>query len=177
MAFPSETMRRWFENVERLRAELAKIGHAGEDGFCECPNEVGYALTKTRLSRDQQVELCAGLFWSVWIDQVLFTVCPRELYERFRQVYRFPKLHRHVGRGHASPACLIEPPGDTSNELWAFERPSRDLLLEDKRDFWGEVAAWLTEVGAEGVRQAAEEEFRKDLRERFPPGFEFLFPE
>jgi hypothetical protein len=179
MPFPSDAIRIWCENIERLRAEQERTRHAREDGFCQCPDEIGIAISLA--PRDQQAQLCSGLFWSIWIDQVIYAVSRvgPGFYPLFRHVYRFPRLYGHpVGlQGYASPACLIEPPGNTCDDRWRFERPNPELLLEDKREFWGEVAAWLSDVCAGEVREAAEEEFRRDIRERFQPGFEFLFSE
>ena len=181
MCFPSESLRAWCANIERLRLELAKSPREShraavrEDGFCEC----GVGVVISSAPWRQQAQLCSGLFWSIWIDQVLFTVSPRELYDRFRdpKLYLFPKLYSHTGPGHASPALLLRPRDDFVDERWQYERPSQELLVEDKKDFWGEVAAWLSHVGAENRRQTAEAEFRADLRQRFPAGFEFLFPQ
>jgi len=193
MPYPSEAMFKWCENVRRLWWEQRRIGQTREDGFCRC--QIGHAIERATDAREQ-AQLCSGLFWSIWIDQVLYDVCGSRqgLYERFRWLYPFPKLYSHTGPGYASPAVLLAPPPEVPAEGppgfpedidWGeakhdegdrYERPGRELLLEDKREFWGEVAGWLKEVGEETVRQAAQDDFRKDLGERFPPGFEFLFP-
>jgi len=176
MSFPSDSLRMWCANVEWLRRELEKTypGQIRQDGFCQCG--VGLAISKAL--PDQQAQLCSGLFWSVWIDQVLFTVSHPELYVAFRRLYSFPKLYSHPEPGcHASPAFLLKPPDNREGKEWQYERPNRGLLLEDKEDFWGEVGAWLKDVGQENTRQSAESEFRKDLHERFSAGFEFLFAE
>ena len=177
MPFPSEAMRAWCHNVEKLRQEMFKLGKACEDGWCQC--QIGEALG--RFCRPgQQAQFCSGLFWSIWIDQVLYSVSPRldqEFYgQTFRPAYRFPKLFIHPPPGHASPEFLLrESPPGTPREDWQYQRPSRELLLEDKKDFWGEIAGWLRHLERQDILQAAEADFKEDLQRRFPETLTFLF--
>jgi len=170
MRYPSEALRAWCQNVEKLRQEMSKRGKALEDGWCQC--DIGDAIRFCQQS--QQAQFCSGLFWSVWIDQVLFTVLPPELYDQFRSIYRFPKLYSHPTPGHASPAFLIIPP-PAADERCQYQRPTNELLMQDKKEFWGEVAAWLRHVGQVNHCEAAEADFKADLSRRFPEEFHFLW--
>jgi len=176
MPYPSQAMRTWCENVEKLRQEMFRLGKAREDGWCQC--QIGEALGRF-CPQDQQAQFCSGLFWSIWIDQVFYSVSRhlgQEFYEQtFRPTYRFPKLFSHPTPGHASPAFLLsEPPGMLAQD-WRHQRPSRELLLKDKEEFWGEVAGWLQQVERQDILQAAETDFKDDLQRRFPEALKFLF--
>jgi hypothetical protein len=170
MPFPSEAMKLWCQNVEKLREALFRQDKAQDDGWCQC--QIGEAFS-IFCPRDKQAQLCSGLFWSVWIDQVLFTVLPRELYDQFRSIYTFPKLRSHP-TGHASPAFLINPPA-AADERCQYQRPTRELLMQDKKEFWGEVAAWLRHVGQVNHCDAAEADFKADLGRRFTEEYHFLW--
>ena len=174
MPYPSQAMQTWCANVEALRQEMAKTGKAREDGWCQC--QIGEAMSRF-CPREQQAQLCSGLLWSIWIDQVIYSVAERQFYEQaFRPAYRFPKLYSHPTPGHASPAFLLgEMASDAPSRDWQYQRPSNELLLEDKREFWGEVAAWLREVHRPDILQAAEADFREDMQRRFPEDLRFLF--
>lgn len=53
--------------------------------------------------------------------------------------------------------------------------PSRELLREDKSEFWDkEVAQWLEDNGRQDVRMAAECAFREDLSQRPSQEWQFL---
>jgi hypothetical protein len=170
MPFPSDAMRAWCRSIEDLRQAMCKLGKAGEDGWCQC--DIGDAIRFC--PQDQQAQLCSGLFWSIWINQVLFTVLPRELYDQFCGIYTFPKLHSHPTAGHASPAFLISPPA-AADERCQYPRPTMELLMHDKKEFWGEVAAWLRQNGQVNRCEAAEAKFKADLGRRFPEEFHFLW--
>ncbi len=170
MPFPSAAMRAWCQNIENLREAMFRLGNAWEDGWCQC--QIGEAISGFCPS-DKQAQLCSGLFWSVWIDQVLHSVSERAFYEeKFRPVYRFPKLYSHTSTGHASPAFLLT----SEDRRWMYAKPGESVLLEDKREFWGEVSAWLRESGQGHLCEAVEAEFRADLSQRFPNDFGFLIP-
>ena len=120
---------------------------------------------------DLREQLASGLFWSVWIDQVLWNVLGgggTPLYDDFAGRYPFPKLHSHPTPGYASPCFIIS--GDHQ-----YPVPSPELLLEDKEEFWGEVAQWLESVADILVKETAEAVFRRDLQRRFTPEFGYLF--
>ena len=166
MPFPSEALRAWCRNVEELRERMFGLDQAREDGWCQCG--IGAAIGRAPV--DQQAQLCSGLFWSIWIDQVLYTVSSGEGFygQTFRCTYRFPKLYSHPTPGHASPAFLLS--GSSQ-----YERPGRELLLEDKEQFWGEIASWLRHLERQDILLASEAEFREDLRQRFAEDLWFLF--
>jgi len=173
MPYPSQAMRAWCQNVERLRREMFKLGKASEEGWCQC--QIGEAIGRF-CPRDQQAQFCSGLFWSIWIDQVLYSVSSRDFYDgTFRPVYRFPKLFSHPSPGHASPAFLLGEPPPRAPADWQYERPSTELLLEDKKEFWGEIVGWLRQLGRHDMLQAAEADFKEDLQRRFPEALTFLF--
>ena len=177
MPYPSQAMLLlWCRNVEELRREMFKLGKAREDGWCQC--QIGEAIGRF-CPQDQQAQFCSGLFWSIWIDQVLYSVSEKDFYwPSFYDAYPFPKLHCHATGGHASPAFLLgEPPPGTPPEDWPYQRPSRELLLEDKKSFWGEIAAWLRHLGRQDVLQAAEDAFKEDLQRRFPEDLQALLSE
>jgi hypothetical protein len=173
MPFPSQALKDFCSNVDDLfRAPRERTTH--RDGFCEC--EVDRAVEYAPPA--MQAQLASGLFWAVWIDQVLYYVaekggipaCPadRAVYQRFYTTYRFPKLYSHAGRGHASPYWLLA-------DQRPYATPTTDLIMEDKREFWGEVDDFLEHEGHAVVKDAALTAFREDLALRFPPAFAFLF--
>ena len=175
MPFPSPALSDFCEHVRVLILAPRQERTAHRDGFCQCEvyRSIEYAPP------NQQAQLASGLFWAVWIDQVLYYIaveggvpeCAADpaVYEHFRNTYPFPKLYSHVGGGHASPYLLLA-------EWRPYAGPSRNLLLEDKRAFWGEVAEFLDSEGHGHVRRAAEIAFNEDLQLRFPPEHAYLFP-
>lgn len=176
MPYPSEVLGEWCKRIRELMdaPREGKTGH--RDGFCQC--EVFRAIEYA--PAEQQPQLASGIFWSVWIDQVMWYVLveggvqgchpDRSLYEEFIKRYPFPKLYSHPVPGHASPAWLV-----AANRGYAT--PSRELLLEDKEEFWGEVASWLDSTARCDVSNAAVSAFKEDLGLRFPPELGYLFGE
>jgi len=176
MSFPSDQIREWCKWLWKLLDALGPHVAGRVDGLCQC--EVGHMVSFVPLGHRPQ--FVSGLFWSVWIDQVMWYVLveggvrgcysDRNFYEAFIRRYPFPKLYFHAGDGHASPAWLLAPER-------SYPGPGRELLLEDKREFWGEVAAWLESVERSDIRDAAVFAFREDLDLRFPPDLHYLFSE
>lgn len=176
MPFPSDQMREWCRRIREL-LDAPREGRTGHrDGFCQC--EVYRAIEYAPAG--QQAQLASGVFWSVWIDQVMWYVlveggvegcyADRNFYEEFIKRYPFPKLYSHPVPGHASPAWLL-----AANRSYPI--PGRSLLREDKREFWGEVAAWLDSIERSDVKDAAIFAFKEDLGLRFPPELSYLFTE
>ncbi len=169
MPFPSETLRAWCENVQELIDAPREDRCSYTDGLCQC--EVDTAIMYA--PQDQRAQLASGLFWSVWIDQVLWDVLGGQgaaLYDDFASRCPFPKLYSHPTPGYASPYFIISRDRQ-------YPIPTRELLLEDKQEFWGEIAQWLTNEADVLVTQMAEQTFRLDLEERFGPEFAYLFEE
>jgi len=172
MRYPSEAVVAWCQNIENLREAMFRLGKAGEDGWCQC--QIGEAIAAF-CPPDKQAQLCSGLFWSVWIDQVMHSVCEESFYKKqFRPTYRFPRLHSHFfseDAPDASPAFLLT----CADPQWVYAKPDERLLFEDKRAFCGEVSAWLQSTEQAHLCQAAEAKFRSDLSQRFPNDIEFGF--
>lgn len=181
MAYPSQALQDWCRNIQKfidVAADNGLSGTAYRDGFCECTAQ-NFKLILS-VSQDETAQLISGLFWSVWIDQVMFyilidggisTMKPdKSLYAEFRSLYTFPKLHSHPGRGEGSPVWFL-----LRNR--GCKLPDSTLLLEDKKEFWGEVADWLDYRGKSDVKLAALTAFKEDLKIRFPEGYDYLFPE
>lgn len=176
VGFPSGSLREWCRRIRELLDAPREGRTRHRDGFCQC--EVYRAIEYAPAA--QRAQLASGIFWSVWIDQVMWYVlveggvggraANRELYEAFAALYPFPKLYSHPVPGHASPAWLL-----AANR--SYQLPSRELLLEDKEEFWGDVASWLESIGRSDVRDAAIFAFKEDLGLRFPPEMGYLFAE
>jgi hypothetical protein len=153
-------MKQWCKNIRDLWDKTHQTGHgelAGEYGWCQC--DVREAILHA--PPDQQAQLVSGIFWSAWIDQVLFSLGEREVYQKFRETYLFPKIYSHAGGGHAAPHVLLG--------IEAKEGNYQALLHEDKKEFWGEVANYLESIGKHDIVERAEREFINDLTERnFP---------
>jgi len=164
LQYPSDNLKKWCIEIKKL---IDWYGH--HKGFSQSDtSEVIKLLDK----KQQQAQLCSGLFWSVWIDQVLFRVLSQDKqYPRFRKFYPFPRLYTsNTTKEYESPVWLIDAER-------SYKVPGRKLLLEDKNDFWGEVASFLKIVMGKEVVDAATGIFREDLRERFPQELQYLFDE
>jgi len=169
MGFPSEPLRKWCENINYL----IKIQQERLEGICEC--QLPLILEVPGLEINQRKQLGSAFFWSVWIDQVMHYVLvdggvpgvekDESLYKEFRRLYPFPKLYSHPSPGFASPWSV----------LVFCERkncmPNKELLLEDKKEFWGEVAKWLDSIGRSDVKEAAIIAFKEDIEHRHFPAF------
>jgi len=174
--YPSKALRDWCRNIQKLVANNnLNTGFTNyNDGFCLCDMDKVINLAPV----DQQSQLASGIFWSVWIDQVLYYVLvdggvegferDPKLYQSFRNIYKLPKLHEHFISAHASPSFLLD-----GNRKYPV--PNRMLLLEDKREFWGEISCWLKAIERTDVKDAAERAFKEDLHIRFPEDFDYLF--
>jgi predicted DNA-binding transcriptional regulator YafY len=135
-----------------------------EDGLCHCEID--------RLCDWIRDQFICRLFWSVWIDQVLFYILVEgkgavaaepQLYEAFRENFRFPKFHPHSSSRHESPSSLFRTEG---NNHGASCHPS--LMNAAKDEVWGSVAQWLDTDGHQLVKEAVETEFVRDMHLRFP---------
>lgn len=166
MPFPSQALEDFCSNVAILIEAPREGRTCHRDGFCQC--EIYRAIQYAPIA--QQSQLASGIFWGVWVDQILFYVLIEggirgqpdcALYERFREAYPFPKFYSHTRPGHASPYGLLADNRD-------YTRPTRELLIEDKQGFWGEVSEFLDSLGRHDVRASAEDAFREDLGLRFP---------
>lgn len=145
---------------------------AYRNGFCQCEVDhvVSFAGPEHGGSAEAMADFAAAFFWSVWIDQVMFYVSGHDDYSEFRSLYPFPKLYSHHTGAHNPPASLIV--GEHTYPL-----PCRVLLLEQKKDFWGEVSSWLDSSHRSELRRAAISAFKEDLRlrHRFPLELGYLF--
>ena len=174
MPYPSDQMREWCRRIHEL-INVPGRGTGHTDGFCHCEVHEAIAYAPTP---ESQAELAAGLFWRVWIDQILRrilrpggTVGDPGFYEELRRLYPLPRLYGHHFGDDACPAIIF------TDTYRTYPVPSRELLCEDKREFWGEVAAWLDSIDRSDVRDAATLAFKEDLGLRFPPELSYLFTE
>ncbi len=102
------------------------------------------------------------LFWSTWIDQVMYSVSTRDVYWEFRKRFPFPKiLNCNGGRPRA---------GEFIVDRIAYN--DINLLLYKER-YWGSVERWLMENGYEDIRERALNEFRQSTR--VPDEIKYLF--
>jgi hypothetical protein len=172
MVFPSKALNDWCKNVQALINSSRNHRPSNSDGFSQ--SEVFKAVEFAPI--EQRAQLLSGLFWSVWIDQVMYYILvenskDKTLYETFRGIYPFPKLRSHPSCGQASPSWLM---GD--DEIGrGCPKPNEELLLEDKKEFWGEISDWLTSIDRSDVKDLAEGAFKEDLRIRFNPALKYLF--
>lgn len=174
MSFPSRAIKSWCKNIQKLIDSPRKNKTTYNDGFCMC--EVEKAILYA--PGDKQAQLTSGLFWSVWIDQVMYYVLidggvngflpEPELYRKFRSIYCFPKFYVHSGPGHSSPHFLL---GDNQH----YQKPDEYLLKEDKNDFWCEVKKWLMSIHRDDVVNAVISAFREDIENRFENKYSFLW--
>lgn len=168
MGFPSEPLKKWCKNINYLiKVQLERL-----EGICEC--QLLLILEVPGLEVSQRKQLGSAFFWSVWIDQVMYYVLvdggvpgiekDESLYKEFRRLYPFPKLYSHPSSGFASPGSVLAFCEGKSC------MPDRELLLEDKKEFWGEVAKWLDSIERSDVKEAAIKAFKEDIELRyFPP--------
>jgi len=156
MAFPSPPLKAWCENIQMLVHAPRPHKTAYADGFCQC--ELADAILRAPLAG--QAQLASALFWSFWIDLVMGHVADPQLYEDFRKKYPFPRLHFHPGPGTACPTWVLR-------QDQPYRLPTSELLLEDKEEFWREVAAWLDSIERSDVREKAIAAFEKDLKHEF----------
>lgn len=178
---PSKALKEWCHHINKL----ALLQEGRHDGFCAC----GVCSALRSEPATQQAQLVSGLFWSAWIDQVLYwllvdpqtgrqrnpTQAEPSFYEKFRFAYPFPKIHSHAGRGQAPPWILLSTEHAQSLGIAQPCLPSTELIKEYKRKFWDdEVACWLESCGRRDVSAAAESTFREDVVERFPEEWNFL---
>lgn len=179
MQCPSQDVKAFCDAIRQLLDSPRSFSL--KDGFCQHETLGGYDDQNIvqRLPRSQQAHLINGLYWGSLVGEVLRSVLIRgsipgvnkdaDLYELFHTTYPFPKLYGHTDLGIASPAWfLIRDHG--------HEVPDRELLSQGKEAFWGEVAAWLTEIGRTDVRSAAEKAFREDIGRHIPAEYAYLFP-
>lgn len=171
-SYPSQAIREWCHNIHIL----VKTMHPhSDDGFCQC--SVLSAVMKAP-DKGSQAQLASGLFWSVWIDQVMYYVLVNgtfapdqkhdQFYSNFRQIYSFPKIYNHSIPGHTSPYWLLM-------QREKFAAPEHDLLLKDKNEFWGEIESWILSFGKLDLRDLLIAAFKEDLILRFPTGYDFLW--
>jgi len=163
----------WCDNINRFM----EIINPGRGYITESNlNRVFKGRIKLIQNPQQEKELAAALFWSVWIDQIMYFILvdkrfygfPRNAgcYDKFRRLFSFPKLYENSGHSFLSPFVILDTcPCEAK------------LLLEDKKEFWeDEVAKWLVEEGYASVKENAERMFGLDLQERFPEGkYDFLW--
>jgi hypothetical protein len=181
MTYPSEAMREWCRRIRRPLDGPRQCKVGSDDGLCQ--HDWNVALKAE--PQERQAKFVGALFWAVWIDQVMWHVlvegrgqgcaANRELYEEFIRRYPFPKLYSSIDRGHARPFCFV--PAYFVPAHCDYQTPDRELLLELKRTFWGEVAFWLGSIGRPDVTDAAVSAFKEDLRLQFPQELSFLFEE
>lgn len=174
MQFPSQRIKDWCNNIQAL-IDAPRVNKTSKgNGFCGCEFEQAILYAP----RNQQAQLTSGLFWSVWIDQVMYYVFvdggivnfPQEieLYEKFRSIYCFPKLYVCSGRGYLSPHILFD-------NNYRYLKPDRELLEEDKKEFWNdEVKKWLTNIHRGDVIVALVSAFKEDITKRFENNYGFL---
>ncbi len=173
ISFPSEAIKDWCHNIQKLIDAPREGKTSYDDGFCAC--EVEKAILYA--PHEQQPQLISGLFWSIWIDQVMYYVLvdggihgfepDKELYKKYRSKYRFPKLYVHSGPGHSSPHFLLSQNAN-------YQTPNNELLEEDRRDFWCNVKDWLKGIHRDDVIDAALSAFQDDINTRFNHNYDFL---
>ncbi len=117
------------------------------------------------------------LFWSAWIDQVLYFVLvetsttpeENELYESFRVRFPLPKLGMHAAARFMCPEHFIYFPNNYDY------RNNKDLFIRYKDMFWGPVEKWLIKIGRIDVWQKAICAFIEDFGTRVPKKLHYLF--
>ena len=194
MPYPSPALTRWCRIASHLTDRQQQQIHYRSDGLFldEIPP------INSGWPPGIQAEFVSRLFWSVWIDQVLYRVLGSQnpVYEAFRKLYPFPKLYHRVPPVHASPALLLVNRAvqnlqgnhiaegeendfpDAPSRPHQYEAPDQKLLQEDKGKFWGEVADWLSNTDNGAVKDAAITAFEEDLRNPdrdFPDWLRYLF--
>jgi hypothetical protein len=93
-------------------------------GPCECGTERLIAR-----SRGKPNQMRSFLLFSVFIDQMVYAHFP-QAYSRFRERFRFPKLHSHPGAGMASASWLVSPHHGYDKLMdWEAARPVAKVLL------------------------------------------------
>lgn len=182
MEYPSKDIRDWCININKFFKILnnnSNIRSHYESTLCACGIERAIQFCPS----NQQKDLVNGLFWSIWIDQVFYYVTKdggikpylrnnfksinNKLYDKFRKIYPFPKIHAHTGGGQINPVVLLD---DNLN----YKKPTNNLLLEGKKSFWGEIKSWLKSIKREDIIDQMIKAFRDDIYERFGKEYEFL---
>ena len=183
MSYPSDDLRKWFDGLELLNKHTKILPQ-----ICQCGV---FPLIKKYLKNDEHKKnLLNGLFWSIWIDQVIYSVLvdtrclesvnirrkfnikkDEELYNKFRKFYPFIKINSHCGMGQANPAWLITK--NFHNEDCPL--PENKLLLEGKKDFWDNVSDWFDCIKKSDIKESIIAAFKEDLKLRFPKEAQNLF--
>lgn len=177
--YPSEDLKNWCTQIKNLWVNTSKTRHTelyGDFGWCEC--EAQAAILKAPTLKQKKL-LASGLFWSVWIDQVIYTVTKKQnenlflnenLYEQFREKYPFPKVYSHSSAGHTIPYIILGNNCDYTPDL--------SMLIEFKNDYWGEIENYFLDLGEWNLVYYAKLEFENDLAERgFPEKYYKLWEE
>lgn len=177
MKFPSEDLKNWCREIQNL-IDAPRERKTGI-GFCACEIEEAILYAPENM----QAQLTSALFWSIWIDQVMYFIlldggvkpylrkyfppAENQLYDKFRSLYPFPKLNIHGGAGQVSPGYLL-------SEQRHFQKPDIKLLSEDRKEFWGEIKNWLKSIQREDIINAMICAFREDVKLRFENKYYFL---
>lgn len=128
-------------------------------GPCQCGTENLIAR-----SGGNPNQMRSFLLFSVFIDQMVYAHFP-QVYSLFRDHFRFPKLHSHLGAGMASSSWLVYPRHGYDKKMdWEAARPVAKVLFVEC------LACLQSELGEDGATdlflKAAEREVR-DIREGF----------
>ena len=175
MSYPSSSLEHWFSSVFDLWLDMSKKKEEYDNyGWCECG--IFHAILKEP-NIIRRHNLASSIFWSVWIDQVIYTITrgkDESIYEKFRSKYPFPKVHSHSSNGYTTPYFILEfNLGDSD-----FYPPDIDLLLEYKEEFWNEIADYFKSIDKKELVEKAILEFKNDLAERgFPEKYHKLWDE
>jgi len=173
--YPAENISKWLTNIREVFRLEFNIGIEELDyGVCICQTPRLLRLLK---SNEERMHFLNGLFWSIWIDQVMYYVMHSsqhglKLYSEFRRKYLFPKIFNHGYGGHASPCILLEE--HEILELLGNKIDTKTLIL-GKTAFLDEVCDWLCSIGESAMKLQVMKEFKADQTSRFSEQWRIFF--
>ncbi len=166
MAYPNGVVATFVDNLHNISKNLEKSGlFRKSDGFCK--EDINKILALD-ITAEEKMNLSNGIFWVIWVEQIMKRVCDLKTYREFKQIFKYPSYFEGESCENINNPQLV-----ISGRL--SSTPDLNLLKAGKDAFWGDVKAWLKYEGNNELVDKAEKAFKKDLNIRFDNKYWELF--